>query len=258
MNNSSSTIQPLRSSLLSDAGFKHAFFSREGGVSSGVFDSLNFATGSGDSPENLKTNLKRVGAELGVSGEQIYFLTQVHGVDHYLADGEESQAAVLAKEGDIVLTQKADIAAAIRTADCVPVLLACRKTGWVAACHSGWQGCEKGAAIQAVSDLRSQGATDLIAAIGPHISAASFEVDEDVAERLTAASPEKDIVDRTGERPHVDLRKMVRSQLLSAGLLNADIDDVAGCTVIEEERYFSFRRDKNPSGRLLSAIVGKK
>jgi copper oxidase (laccase) domain-containing protein len=93
--------------------------------------------------------------------------------------------------------------------------------------------------------------------VGPHISLQSFEVGADVARQLVDASPDKDIVDHSYEKPHVNLRKMVRAQLRDGGLADADIDDVAGCTVLETARFFSYRRDGNPSGRLLSAIVGK-
>ena len=247
----------LTSRLLQEAGFPHGFFTRQGGVSQGIFDSLNFVTGSGDSQENVERNLALVAEPLGVEPSRIYFLSQVHGVDHFVADGSEDRREFAQREGDIVLTKQSGVAAAIRTADCVSILLACRNTGWVAACHSGWQGCERGAVISAVAQLRAQGATDLIAAIGPHISLAAFEVDDDVAERLVNASPDKDIVDRSHERPHVDLRKMVHAQLRSVDIGDDAIDDVMGCTVLEPERFYSFRRDKNPSGRLLSAIVGK-
>jgi len=247
----------LQSKLLLEAGFQHGFFTRKGGVSDGVFDSLNFVANTGDSQENVKRNLEIVGEKLQVSPDHIYFLSQVHGVDHLVATPDLDRTEVLSREGDIVLTQDSQVAAAIRTADCVSVLLGCRKTGWVAACHSGWQGCEKGAAVHTVRTLREQGASDLVAAIGPHISLEAFEVSPDVAERLAAASPDPDIVHHGGEKPHVDLRKMVRSQLMQEGIETEDIDDVLGCTVLDPTRFFSFRRDKNPSGRLLSAIVGR-
>jgi copper oxidase (laccase) domain-containing protein len=105
--------------------------------------------------------------------------------------------------------------------------------------------------------LEAQGAGKLLAAIGPHISLASFEVGQDVAQQLVDASPEEDIVDRSGPKPHVNLRKMVRAQLRGGGLRDSEIDDVPGCTVIERDRFFSYRRDGNPSGRMLSAIVGR-
>ncbi len=245
------------SNLLEKEGFRHGFFLRRGGVSSGVFSSLNFTTTTGDSPDNVRRNLEIAGAEIGVAPEKIYYLSQVHGTESLIVDGQEVAERVLENEGDIVLTRAPGVAAAIRTADCVPVLIACRKTGWVAACHSGWQGCVRGAAPATVDVLRRAGAEDLIASIGPHISSRAFEVDEDVAQQLVDASPDRNIVDRGYEKPHVDLRRMVRAQLAASGLSHQSIDDVDGCTVLDEADFFSFRRDGNPSGRMLSAIVGR-
>lgn len=246
----------LRSSILSAAGFSHAFFTRNGGISEGPFRSLNVGSNLGDPKENVVENLERAGALLDVPGHRIYFLSQVHGAEAVELRGGEDRARVLLEHGDIVVTRAAGHAAAIRTADCVPVLLGCSDTGWVAACHAGWRGCLVDAAGAAARALLARGASRLFAAIGPHISLSAFEVSEDVAADLWRASPNKSIINSTfGVKPHVDLRLMVRSQLLVAGLADHDIDDVFGCTHNEPERFFSFRRDKNPSGRLLSAIV---
>lgn len=251
------TAPHLTSQLLEEAGFRHAFFTRQGGVSEGVFSSLNFAVNHGDSPENVRINLERAAQVLGVAQNRIFFLSQVHGTTVHEPGQADDPEAFGKMEGDVVLSHGGERAAAIRTADCIPILLACRKTGWVAACHSGWQGCERGAAIAAVRALQRKGATDLIAAIGPHISSAAFEVGEDVARRLQAASPDPDIVERDRGRIFVNLRKMVESQLRLHGLERGSIDRVPGCTFAEEERFFSYRRDKNPSGRMLNAIVGR-
>lgn len=243
------------SQLLQEAGFRHAFFSRKGGCSGGGFASLNFSALTGDTEENVKKNCAIAAGCLDLPAAKLYFLKQVHGTETVVVSGTEDPAEVSQLEGDIVLGSRPQVGAAIRTADCVPVLLACPTTGLVAACHAGWQGCEKNAAGAAVRVLQAHGAGKLLAAIGPHISKAAFEVSDDVAARLLSASPDKQIVDHSGEKPHVDLRKMVRAQLLEAGLHNDDIDDVAGCTVLDEEKYFSFRRDGVESGRLLSVIV---
>lgn len=248
----------LTSPLLHAAGFAHAFFTRQGGVSEGVFESLNFGLNYGDTPDHVQENLRRAAATLGVATERIYFLSQVHGVHAVTVDSSLSEQQVRTFQGDIVLTGQEGTGAAIRTADCVPVLIGCRTTRWVAACHSGWQGCVRGAAQAAVHALRAHGARDLIAAIGPHISLDAFEVGSDVAAQLLDASPDKGIVQILRDKPHVDLRRMVRAQLREAQLTDDAIDDVHGCTVGEPERYFSYRRDRNPSGRMLSVIVSSR
>jgi copper oxidase (laccase) domain-containing protein len=135
-------------------------------------------------------------------------------------------------------------------------LLADRRSGAVAAAHAGWRGAVQGIVSASIEALRALAPDpDLIAAIGPHISLAAFEVSEDVAETILKASRDPDIVDRSRPKPHLDLRRMLRAELRWQGLKDAAIDDVWGCTVLEPERFFSFRRDGKASGRHLSAIV---
>ena len=246
----------LESALLREAGFRHAFFTRHGGVSEGAYRSLSFSIAAGDSAHNVSRNLERAAIALGVDSARIHFLSQVHGrVTHTLL-GSETQAALIHVEGDALVSRAAGLACGVRSADCVPVLLADRHTGAVAAAHAGWRGAVNGIVTSAIEALRALSPTpDLIAAIGPHISQAAFEVSEDVAEAILKASRDPDIVDRTHAKPHLDLRRMLHAELHSNGLSEASIDDVWGCTVLEPERFFSFRRDGKASGRHLSAIV---
>jgi YfiH family protein len=246
----------LESTLLRRAGFRHAFFTRRGGVSTGVYESLSFSIAAGDTPENVRQNLQRAGTALDVDGTRIHFLSQVHGRATCTLDGNEVQSALINVEGDALLSRVPGLACGVRSADCVPVLLADRRSGAVAAAHAGWRGAVQGVVGAAIDALRALVPNpDLIAAIGPHISLRAFEVSEDVAETILNASLDPNIVDRTRLKPHVDLRRMLRAELRSQGLDNAAIDDVWGCTVLEPERFFSFRRDGKASGRHLSAIV---
>jgi YfiH family protein len=249
----------LQSRLLRDAGFEHAFFTRRGGVSQGPFASLNFSVGVGDEAALVAENFERAARTLGVSTAEMYFLSQVHGREARLADGSESARSFLETEGDIVLSATKGIACAVRTADCVPILLACRQSGAVAAVHAGWRGVVAGAVAAGVQALeRLIGPRlDLIAAVGPHISAAAFEVSEEVAATLLKSSSAGDTVDRSRPKPHVDLRRIVGAQLLALGLAEAAVDHVEGCTFCDAERFFSFRRDGKRSGRHLSVIVAQ-
>lgn len=247
----------LTSSLLRDAGFRHAFFTRRGGVSEGPFASLNFSSALGDAPENVARNLERAADVLGVDAQRIYYLNQVHGRDVHEVSGTEGQKEVLGISGDALISQSPEVACGIRTADCVPVLLACGTTGRVGAAHAGWRGAVAGVVPATVQALRSAGATGpFLAAIGPHISVEAFEVSEDVAAEIQGACPEVPLIDRTrGPRPHADLRALVRAQLRAEGVER--IDDVFGCTVGDPERFFSYRRDGRIGGRHLSAIVAR-
>lgn len=245
----------LESPLLRKLGISHGFFTRKGGVSTGPFESLSFTRTTGDSTENVDRNVAVVADSLGVPKEHIYFPLQVHGRGSVVVDGSENRTDVESFEADITLTQ-AEVAAAIRTADCVPVLVACVETGWVAACHAGWKGCVAGVVPETIARLRVLGASRLVASIGPHISVDAFEVSSETAQEIVNASPDRDILVLREGRSYINLRKMVRAQLSEVGLAQEEIDDVFGCTVLDPELFYSFRRDGDRSGRMLSAIVG--
>ncbi len=248
--------QLLESALLRGAGFRHAFFTRNGGVSEGAYRSLSFSIAAGDKPENVSRNLERAALELGIESPHIHFLSQVHGRVTHTLHGGELQSLLIHREGDALVSIAPGLACGVRSADCVPVLLADRRSGAVAAAHAGWRGAVNGIVTSAIEALRALVPNPiLLAAIGPHISAAAFEVSEDVAQTLLGASHDPLIVDRSHAKPHVDLRRMLRAELRANGLEDRAIDDVWGCTVLEPERFFSFRRDGKASGRHLSAIV---
>jgi YfiH family protein len=139
-------------------------------------------------------------------------------------------------------------------ADCVPILVGDVISGRAAAIHAGWRGIEAGvigAALATLGDSRSV----RVAAIGPCIGACCFEVGIDVAERLVRATDATEIVaDSCGGKARVDLRRAARAQLEAHGFLEGSIDDVGGCTKCDAERFFSFRRSGEASGRHLAVI----
>lgn len=250
----------LVSPLLAREGFAHAFFGREGGVSVGPFASLDFATNTGDDPEHVRENFRRAALRLGVDAGRVFVVSQVHGRDVVALAGDEGRDEVARREGDAVASLAGDLACGVRVADCVPVLVGDRVSGGVVAIHSGWQGTEKNVVAAGVAALRSLAgvAGSLVAAIGPCIERCCFEVGDDVAARLERASRAEGVVERVeGRRPHVDLRPVVRAQLVAEGVDDAAIDDVAGCTRCDASRFFSFRRDGKVSGRMLAAIVAR-
>ncbi|PIE06070.1 MAG: hypothetical protein CSA75_01470 [Sorangium cellulosum] len=248
----------LRSPLLSAAGFSHAFFTRCGGASAPPFDSLNFAIHVGDDPSLVSENLRRAAKDLGVDHDKILFLHQVHGTDTHCVAPPFTRDESIQLRGDALVACNGSVACSVRVADCVPILLADRRSGAAAAVHSGWRGTQHNIVAHVVCYLRNYVSTpiDLIAAVGPHIQSCCFEVGYDVASKLSAASPVEDAVHiGPGARPHVDLRRIIHAQLLEAGVGDDRIDHVKGCTVCEKEHFFSFRRDGERSGRLLAAIV---
>jgi YfiH family protein len=250
-------VELLESSLLRENGFRHAFFTRHGGVSEGPYASLNFSRSVGDDPERVARNLALAAEALGVGPDRIFYLSQVHGTAAVALNGDERNEAVLELEGDALASRAAGLACAVRTADCVPILLGDTKSGAVAAIHAGWRGIVRGVVEAGVTKLKeiAGGEPELVAAIGPHIRLWSFEVDEDVAEELASASPVPCVVRRDGMKPHVRLDNIVRGKLAALGVKSEHIDDVGGCTLSEDNRFFSYRRDGKVGGRHLSAIV---
>jgi polyphenol oxidase len=231
------------------AGFAHAFFTR----------TMSFGP-SGWDPEKVAKNYVAAAGALGVDTARLYVVTQVHGRDVVRVTGSEKTESVLAQRADALVTSAHGVACGVRTADCVPVLVADKKSGAVAAIHSGWQGTEINVVGAGVAALvrEAGGHPDLVAAIGPHIRVCCFEVGDDVAARLAACSKARNVADRTrSDRLHVDLAKIVRAQLEAAGVPPEAIDDVPGCTMSDQRRFFSFRRDHEKSGRMLAAIVAR-
>ena len=229
---------------------------RAGGVSAPPFDTLNLGFHLGDDPGRVAENRSRFAASLGVSLERLYEQRQVHG--HFVREvsGADAATEVVDAEGDALVARDAGFAVAARTADCVPILLAYPPTGHVAAVHAGWRGAVAGIVPRAVSAL-SADPSRVIAAIGPHIRVAAFEIGEEVAAEMERAAGGRPVVERDRSKPHGDLAKLVSLQLLDAGVPEAAIDDVGGCTYSEAAYFFSHRRDRGKTGRHLSAIVAK-
>lgn len=250
----------LKSELLARAGFAHAFFTRRGGVSRGAFESLNLSPAVGDASEDVTENLRRVAAALGVAAERLYMTRQVHGRGVIVIDERQSTSHVASLEADASIALAAGVACGVRTADCVPILLADPESGRVAAVHAGWRGVAANIIGVCTEKMALLGSLpgDLIAAFGPHISARAFEVGEDVAAELErSVGGTGSVVRGPASRAHGDLARIVRAQLALAGLRESRIEQVEGCTFSDRFSFFSHRRDGSPGGRMLSAIVGR-
>jgi YfiH family protein len=157
---------------------------------------------------------------------------------------------------DAVVAEQAGVAAGVRTADCVPILLADPVAGRVAAVHAGWRGVVAEIVVRAVERLVARGSskTALLAAIGPHIGPEAFEVGEDVASELDRASNPSAVLRSPGRKPRVALAHILQAQLHRAGLRPDNIEQLPGCTLRDADRFFSYRRDGKQSGRMLSVI----
>jgi YfiH family protein len=252
------TIQPLmpvtilRAANLTRRGFPHGFSTRAGGVSEAPFASLNF--GAGDEPGRVTENVRRFAGAVGFAPDELRQVTQVHGARVAIANFMESASS--RQEADAVALKvhpssyaSPARAVGVRVADCVPILVG--GSLGVIAIHAGWKGVVAGVIDAAFSTLTM---SDSYAAIGPCIGPCCFEVGVDVAETIAAAVQDRGVIARTENgKAYVDLRLAVRLQLATRGA--QDIEDVPGCTKCDAERFFSYRRDGERSGRHLAAIA---
>jgi YfiH family protein len=210
-------------------------------------------------PADMLEQRRRFAAEIGYAPERLFELNQVHGaaVSVIAAGAEPARLRELPGDG---LVARADAALGIRSADCVPVLLADPASRAVAAAHAGWRGVVAGivpATLRALAHASAAPPSQLLAAVFPHIGACCFEVGADIAAQLQAAAPNVSSVRQpaAASRPFVALVEIVRAQLMAAGVASHNIEVVPGCTCCEPARFHSFRRDGQNSGRHLSAIV---
>lgn len=242
--------------LRSVPGVVHGFTTREGGVSTGPLASLNLARRPGETDDALRANWDRVVRALDprLRHDDVAIVHQVHGADVVRVEAGRGPLDPLG-EADALVTTAIGVVLAVRVADCVPVLLAA--PGGVAAAHAGWRGAVAGvveAALHALCEATGADPADVVAAIGPHITAASFEVGPEVVEGLRATGLPDAVFRRVapGRKDHVDLGAAVQAMLSRRGVRR--VDRVPGCTVRDPE-FFSHRRDGAGTGRMVGAIA---
>ncbi len=245
------------SGLSSIKGIKHGFFTREGGVSDGIYGSLNAGFGSADDGVRVAENRRRIATQLGVDSDRLLTIHQWHSADTVLA--EEPWDVRRPPEGDAVVTDKPGIAVAVLTADCTPVLFSSGDGRIVGAAHAGWKGAIGGILDATVARMKKLGARDVHAAIGPTISQLNYEVGPEYRTQFVERDPASDRFFIPSEKPGhfmFDLPGFVRARLDDLEL--ASIEDTALCTYADEQRFFSYRRTvhrgEGDYGRQLSAI----
>ncbi|MES2030607.1 MAG: peptidoglycan editing factor PgeF [Pseudomonadota bacterium] len=247
---------PLLSAI---PGLRHAFFTREGGVSEGIYAGLNGGLGSNDDPAHVAENRRRMAAEMGVA--PLHFLTayQVHSPDVAVAtapwDGDSRPRV------DAMVTKVEGLALGVTTADCGPVLFADPKARVIGAAHAGWKGALTGVLETTISEMEKLGAdrSDIVVAIGPLIRQPSYEVGAEFVERFTQSDggfTRFFIPSVRAGHSMFDLGGFIRTRLKRAGI--AIIDDT-GIDTYPDENLFSYRRSvhrKEPDyGRQIHAIV---
>lgn len=247
------TLERLTSDALS---VPHAFFTRKGGASSGVFASLNCGTGSSDQREMVSINRARVAEAMDVEPDRIASVHQVHSAKAVTLDNPPDTPP----KADAMVTDKPGLLLTVLTADCQPVLFADRKAGVIGAAHAGWRGALDGVLEATVFAMEGKGADrrDTVAVIGPSISQAAYEVGPEFLERFTDDDPgnARFFANGEGERYLFDLIGFGLHRLRSAGI--GDASWIGECTYGDPERFYSYRRSVHRKeadyGRLISAI----
>jgi len=240
-------------------GVRHGFFGREGGVSDGIYASLNCGFGSDDSAALVAENRARAAGRLGVTAAQILTLYQTHSPD--VTTVTEPWAPEAAPRGDALVTNRPGLALGLLTADCAPVLLADAAAGVVGAAHAGWRGALSGIVEATVAAMQALGATTegTVAAIGPTIARRSYEVGPGFPQPFLDDDPESERFFVAGARAghwHFDLAGYVAWRLARAGVARVAL--LPHDTCADAVQYFSYRRschNQEPDyGRNLSAI----
>ena len=277
----------------------HAFSSRRGGVSLGPSAGLNLGFTDGEPHLRVRRNRELFFRQLGAEHFALASLRQVHSTLVYQAGhttGREleyglpgsalvSQSGLAQPVGDALLTNQAGILLSVRTADCLPLLLADPKHRAVAAVHAGWRGALGRIIAKTVGEMRrvyGSSPASLLAVLGPSIRACCYEVGEDVEEAFQGSFPKADQFfrkppERTASHPqhflsflntwppghganskpsaHLDLVAVAKDQLYGAGLAPRHVGTLDFCTACRPDLFYSYRRDGSGTGRM-AAVVG--
>jgi YfiH family protein len=247
---------PLLSAI---PGLRHAFFTRDGGVSGGIYASLNGGIGSSDDPAHVAENRRRMAEQIGVQPAHFLSVHQTHSPDVIVASGPWSGPS--RPLADAIVTRTEGLAIGASAADCGPILLVDPSARVIGAAHAGWKGALTGIVESTVKAMEKLGAerSGIVAAIGPLIRQHSYEVGGEFVERFVEADADNTLFFIPAAREgHAmfDLAGYIRMRLENAGVLM--IDDT-GLDTYSDERFYSYRRSvhrKEPDyGRHVHAIA---
>ncbi|MBO3760995.1 peptidoglycan editing factor PgeF [Ciceribacter sp. L1K22] len=252
--------QPIQSPLLaSDAnGIRHGFFTREGGVSEGLYAGLNVGLGSSDDPERIKENRARVARWFALSPDRLATVHQIHSPDVYVVDrdlnGERPKA-------DALVTANPGIVLGVLAADCGPILFIDPENRVVGAAHAGWKGALEGVLENTIDAMIGLGATRraIRACLGPSITVDNYEVGPEFVDRFVTRDRDYERFFRPSSKPgHAmfDLPGLTLARLSAAGVT---AESLGLCTYADPARFFSYRRTTHAGesdyGRQISAIA---
>ena len=243
-------------------GARHAFTTRFGGVSGGIFSTLNLGSNRGDDPEAVRENYRRVCALFGVGENDACVTNQVHKTDVRIVTAADRHTCLgpTPYEADGIVTAEQGLPIFCFIADCVPVLLWDANNRAAGAVHCGWRSAVGDILKNAVDAMVSLGAEvqDIRAAIGPSIGACCFETDDDVPDAITvwlSGETEGLFVRRADGKTMVDLRLSNARRLLQLGVPVQNIDLSDECTFCSHDKYWSHRYTKGRRGSQAAVIM---
>lgn len=249
-------MTPITADNLTPA--KHGFFTRQGGVSTGMYDSLNCGEGSADNGEDVAVNRARVAGHFGLNGRALLSLHQVHSPDVVHVTGPFSDGK---PKADAMVTTVPGLVLGALSADCAPVLFEDRAAGVIAAAHAGWKGALAGVLEATTEAMVSAGANrgSIRAAVGPCLSQRNYEVGPEFVETFMDQDPDfaQYFAGSAGDRAMFDLPRFALDRLRTAGISNPEW--TGHCTYADPNRFFSYRRSCHDNmsdyGRLVAAIT---
>jgi YfiH family protein len=240
-------------------GVRHAFFTREGGVSEGLYASLNAGVGSNDDPARVQENRARMAKAVGVAPKRFLTAYQIHSPDVVVA--EKAWLADARPRADAIVTRVPGLAIGVSTADCGPVLFADHEARVIGAAHAGWRGALSGVLEATLASMERLGAdrSRIAAALGPMIRQRNYEVGQELVEQFTRADAGSARFFAPGRAGHAqfDLPGFIAARLAAAGI--TQVEDLGVCTYADPARFYSFRRTTHRAepdyGRHVNAIA---
>jgi len=248
------------SSLAHLKSVRHAFFTRSGGVSQGVYASLNGGTGSDDRPAAVAENRARMAAALGVAPDRLLTPYQIHSPDVAVVEGPWSDQS--RPRADALVTNTPRLAIGVSTADCGPLLFADPHAGVIGAAHAGWRGAFGGVIESTLDAMERLGAArqHVAVALGPTIAQANYEVGPEFVERFIAADADNArffVPSNRADHAMFDLPGYIATRAQRAGIDN--FENLGLCTYAEADRFYSYRRmtqrGEADYGRHINAIA---
>ena len=245
--------QLIESKLFRSIGITAFFTGRHGGVSLPPYDTLNFGRGIGDDEDAVSTNMERLVDQTDLNS-QPHQARQVHGTGHLICSGQGREHP---DEADILIATESNVSVAVRTADCLPILLADPVAKVIAAVHAGWRGTAQRTAVRAIELMQKQGATvdNIYATLGPAIGPCCFEIGSDTAGQLAASTANATHTIEKRDNPYADLTAINIMQLQEVGILDRHVESNHLCTRCHPDRFYSYRRDHGLTGRHLAVVA---